>query len=74
MRIQFEKSKIGIDRIKKIIGYKPISHIVKPEELDSDDEPTEEEKFLLKLDKVKSKIVHIWKPNRLINNREYKEV
>ncbi len=51
-----------------------MSHFVKPEDLDSDDELTEEEKFLLQLDKVKSKISHIWKPVRSINNQKVKEV
>lgn len=61
MRLRFEKSKDNIRKIQGIIRYKPISHLIRPEDLDSDDEPTEEEKFLLNLGKVQSKIAHIWR-------------
>ena len=36
---------------------------MRPEDLDSDDEPTEEEKFLHNLHNVQSKIASIWRGN-----------
>jgi len=38
--------------------------------LNSDDEPTEEEKFLLNLNQVRSKISHIWRPKSSMLHRK----
>ena len=61
MRERFEKSKENIKKIQSVIRYKPITHLVKAEDIESDDELTGEEKFLLGLSKVRSKIAHIWR-------------
>ncbi len=43
--------------------------------MNSDDEPTEEEKFLLNLNQVRSKISHIWRPkSSMLNRKTLKEV
>jgi hypothetical protein len=76
IRAHFEKSKENIKKIQTVIRYKPITHLVRPEDLSSDDEPTEEERFLLNLNQVRSKIAHIWRKsqNTSFDRRQGKEV
>jgi len=70
MRAQFEKNKDNIRKIQTIIRYKPITHLVRAEDLDSDDELTDQERFLLNLNQVRSKISHIWRPKGEHFNRK----
>ncbi|TNV83624.1 hypothetical protein FGO68_gene221 [Halteria grandinella] len=66
MQRNFDKSKKNLDRIKRLIRYRPPKSAV--EDIVSDDEEaTKNEKFLRNLSNIKSKISHLWKENIQVN-------
>ena len=60
MSVNFKKSKQSLQEIKTIINYRPKDDLIMRED-ESDDESNDYIKFLHGLNKVKSKICHIWK-------------